>query len=180
MNKHLGYGLLYIILLPFALLLGISTLIFLLASLQAPIGFLAVFIMACFVIYTIASLIFFIKAVNNNQPCKPSLRDWIRINAFVIIIPVIMLLIECIALIAMPKLITEIIAKMKTMQQEIPFSDTSLASIIKGWFYVLLVYSSAMLIHIIYTFRLLKKYRRAFGDYTDQDREIDAIGEENI
>lgn len=161
MSKHPLYGLLYIILLPFALVLGLSILISLPVALGVPIFLISVFVMACFVIYTIATLIFYVKAVQQQKPCKPSLRDWIRVNTFVIIIPTGLFILNCTVVILQPSLINNVIDQFKQIQQqEFPFSPGA----IKAMVYFILVYAVAVFIHIIYTFRLLRIYKASFGD----------------
>ena len=161
MSKHLVYGLLYIILLPFAFMLGLSVLTSLPLALSAPIFLIPVFIMACFVIYTVATLIFYVKAIQQQKACKPSLRDLIRVNAFVVIVPTVLFVLNGVVAVMQPALVNNAINQFKEMQQQpLPVSP----QVITAMLYALLVFAIVMLIHIIYTFRLLRDYKTAFED----------------
>lgn len=173
MSKHPVYGLLYIILLPFALLMGFSVLISLVAALQTPAALIPMFLIACMVIYTITSFIFYSKAVGQGKQCKPSLRDWIRVNAFVSIVVGALLLMESLVVIIEPTLIAKGIEQLKDMQQ-LPMPESQLSQYILYVFYAFLVYSAALVAHIIYTFVLLSKYRAYFGTDTTN---IDSFGQ---
>jgi hypothetical protein len=71
------------ILLPIAAVFGFMDLLFLLSALANPALFLIVFILGAFVIYTFVSLQFLTRGIDSGRQCKPGLRDWIRVNAFV-------------------------------------------------------------------------------------------------
>jgi hypothetical protein len=174
MNKHPFYGLLYIVLFPFGLLIGFSVVVSLIAALQNPTVLIPLFLMACMVIYTITSFIFYVKAVGQGQQCKPSLRDWIRVNAIVSGIVTAILLLESVAVVADPSLVNLGLEKLKEMQQQLPMAEGQLARYILYMFYAILVYSLAMVIHIIYTFALLSKYKNYF---LPDDRSLDSFGE---
>jgi hypothetical protein len=160
MSQHPLYGLLYIVLLPFALLFGLSALSNLILGTQAPALFLVAFLAACYSIYTIATLVFYVKGIQQQRPCKPSLRDWIRVNAFVIVAPTFLFLVNGIAILLKPSLIQGILSQ----YQEIQGGGFALsAGFIRAMIYVLLVYTGVLFVHIIYTFRLLKNYKAVFG-----------------
>jgi hypothetical protein len=101
--------------------------------------------------------------VRRHQMVQPSLRDWIRVNAFVIVVPVFMTLLQSLLGISNSQLLTTEIIKQLHTQQDVPFSDAVLAKYLRWFLFVLLVYSAALLVHIFYTFRLLRQYRSAFG-----------------
>jgi hypothetical protein len=77
------YRIISFILLPVAGILGFFGLFALMAAVANPSFLLGVFMLACIVIYTFCSFSFLSKGILGNRPCKPSLRDWIRVNAFV-------------------------------------------------------------------------------------------------
>src|SRR3954470_1418467 len=77
------YRLLTFILLPIAAILGFLDISLLLLALANPAALLPVFAIACIVIYVFTSFFFLIKGILGGMQCKPSLRDWIRVNAFV-------------------------------------------------------------------------------------------------
>ena len=83
MTKQLTvFRILTFILLPIASLFGVMDLMILPSALANPAILLIVFVLAAFVIYTFTSLRFLTKGIDIGRPCKPSLRDWIRVNAF--------------------------------------------------------------------------------------------------
>lgn len=163
MNKHLAYGLFYILLLPMALLLGLSVLFGLLSAFANPVLLLPFFILACFVVYTIASFVFYIKAVRQQQVCKPSLRDLIRINAFIIMLPALYFILQGVLVFANPGIVKDVIVQLKAMQQPMPaLPDATLARLLLSVYYFFVAYAIAVMIHVVYTFRLLKQYKLFF------------------
>ena len=79
----LVYKILSFLLLPVAAFFGFACLIGLLTALSYPAMMINVFLLACMVIYIIASFIFLTKGVDAGKQCKPVLRDWIRINGVI-------------------------------------------------------------------------------------------------
>ena len=82
-NQILFYLILTFIFLPIAAVLGFFGLFALMGELANPAFLLGVFMLACIVIYTYTSFTFFSKAILRKTICKPSLRDWIKVNAYV-------------------------------------------------------------------------------------------------
>src|SRR5437764_1519642 len=77
------YRLLTFILLPIAVIIGIVDITVLSLALATPSALLLVFAIACIVIYVFTSFSFLTNGIIGGRQCKPSLRDWIRVNAFV-------------------------------------------------------------------------------------------------
>ena len=83
LNSFTFYKVLTYILIPIALFLGFIDTLLLMAALINPASLIYVFILACFVIYTFVSFKFFRQGVQNEQPLKKNLKDWIKVNAIV-------------------------------------------------------------------------------------------------
>src|SRR5436309_5555010 len=77
------YRLLSFVLLPIAVIIGILDIPLFLLALANPAALLPVFALTCIVIYVFTFFTFFIKCILVGRQCKQSLRDWIRVNAFV-------------------------------------------------------------------------------------------------
>jgi hypothetical protein len=159
------------ILLPIAVVFGFLDLFIIISSLANPGLLLVAFIMAAFVIYTFASLQFLTKGLDTGRPCKHSLRDWIRVNAFVSSFMGIMFLLNSLSVffsgdIALRQFVSEFL----TMQPKVPsiLTPELFLRIMKIVAYFLLVVSTALLIHIRLNFRIMKKYSYLFETATPQ------------
>jgi hypothetical protein len=160
MSKHSTYGLFYIVLFPVALILSIIFLICLGPAFSIPILLLLEFVFAGFVVYTITSFIFYNRAIRQQLSYKPSLRDLIRVNAFIIIIPCLYLILQGIIIVANPGIINILIQQVKTVQPQMPpMSEATLAKLLLRLYIFLMVYAIVVIAHVIYTFRLLKQFR---------------------
>jgi len=165
MKQLLPYRIITFILLPIAAVFGLFTLIMLLAALANPAILLGVFLFASMVIYVIASFIFLQKGIDKNQLCNHSLKDWIRVNAFVSIVYCVLMLLNSVTLLGSPKLLNDTIHEMLSQQQNLmPLPEATYIRIIKGVFYFLAIYSAILLVHIILTFRVLKAYKHMFAE----------------
>ncbi len=160
------YKILSIVLLPFAVLFGFSTLVALLVSLANPAILLPVFIMACFVIYTVSSMIFLQKGITKMQPCKASLKDWIKVNGYVCIFLGSMMFINSISLLASKKADIKLIADQMVaseMMQQQHITTGMVLNMIETLSYVLMVFAAVLMLHVYMSFRYLKKYEHVFS-----------------
>ena len=165
MKQLLPYRILSFVLLPIAALLSIMILLMLFMTLANPAVLLPLFMIACVVIYVIATFVFLQKGIDQNKICKSSLRDWIRVNAIVSIIFSVLCFTQSIGLLNSPQLLKEQIAQVAIKQPNFPVgSEAMLAKGIKGTLYFMLIFSGILLIHIIYTFRILKVYKHFFSE----------------
>ena len=167
MQQNTLYKILTYILLPFAILFGIFALIMFFVGIANPVILLPVFIMAGFTIYTITCLIFSIKGISRQQQCKPSLKDWIKVNGYVASAMGAMSLINSFSLIAYPKIqLVKIAGQLLAAQATKPpgISVEVIASAMVVLSYIMLVFAIVLLIQLSITFRLLKKYDYLFGD----------------
>jgi hypothetical protein len=160
------YKVLTYILIPIAFIFGFIDAIGLLISLLNPSGLLEVFIMACFVVYVFTSFKFFKHGIQAGKYFKKSFKDLIKVNAFVSLFFCITICLKSIS-----KLFdnfNEELATMTSMSQKPPpgytqeaFNNLAL-SIMKGTYIFLFITAIICLIHILITFRLLKKHSELF------------------
>lgn len=166
MNQLTVYKIFTFTLLPFAVLFGFTSLFAIFIALANPALLLPVFIMVCFVIYSIASLIFLIKGINRNQFCKPSLKDWIKVNGYVCAALGGMTLANTLVLLSSKKSELKLVAEqMLATQMMKPQGVTadSLIPVITALAVALMLFSLVLLIHVFLNFRLLKKYQHIFS-----------------
>lgn len=160
------YRILTYALLPIAALLGLGALMFLMMALANPALFLPVFTTAATVIYIVASLIFLQTAILGNKACKKSLRDWIRVNAFVAIIVAAGSLMQGISLLRDPAVVKAMEEQYSAMAAQsgndapLPFDMAVLMRAV-AWFVI--GFAVALITHILLGFRLLKQYAGYFA-----------------
>jgi len=160
------YRILTYALLPIAAALGLGALMFLMMALANPALFLPVFTTAATVIYIVASLIFLQTAILGNKACKKSLRDWIRVNAFVAIIVAAGSLMQGISLLRDPAVVKAMEEQYSAMAAQsgndapLPFDMAVLMRAV-AWFVI--GFAVALITHILLGFRLLKQYAGYFA-----------------
>ena len=160
------YRILTYALLPIAALLGLGALMFLMMALANPALFLPVFTTAATVIYIVASLIFLQTAILGNKACKKSLRDWIRVNAFVAIVVAAGSLMQGISLLRDPTVVKAMEEQYSAMAAQsgndapLPFDMAVLMRAV-AWFVI--GFAVALITHILLGFRLLKQYAGYFA-----------------
>ncbi len=167
MNQLTLFRILTFILLPLASIFGVIDFLMLATALANPAMLLPVFILAAFVIYTFASLRFLTKSIDINKPCKPSLRDWIRVNAFVSAFMGIMLLLNTLTIFFMSDImlrqaLTEILEKQVNVPPMLNIELFIKIMKLAAWF--MLFVSVILLTHIILNFRLMKLYKHLFQE----------------
>jgi hypothetical protein len=153
------------ILIPIAAMFGFIDILFILSALANPGLLLIAFILAAFVIYAFVSLRFLLKGIDTGRPCKPSLRDWIRVNAFVSSFMGIMFLLNALSIFFTSDIVLrQYISQFMEMQSNIPpmLNLDLFLSIMKGMAYFMFLLGIVLLIHIQLNFRLLKKYGYLF------------------
>jgi len=157
------YRVLTFILLPIAAIFGFIDLSLLLMALANPAALLPVFAIACIVIYVFTSLSFLTKGIMGGRQCKPSLRDWIRVNAFVSIAFSALGIIEYITLLS-NKTVVAAVVKQAMQQQSLPagMSAGQLEQMLLSFLFFFFIFSIVLLIHIYMTFRLLKQFDYLF------------------
>ncbi|MES2331015.1 MAG: hypothetical protein V4539_15535 [Bacteroidota bacterium] len=160
------FRILTFILLPIAAMFGFMDILFLLSALANPALLLIAFILGAFVIYTFVSLQFLLKGIDTGRQCKPSLRDWIRVNAFVSSFMGIMFLLNALSIFFTNDLtLREYVSQFMQAQPNIP-SMLNLAlfmTIMKGMAWFMFFLAIFLLVHIQLNFRLLKMYGHLFN-----------------
>ncbi len=154
------------ILVAFAAVMCIVALFALLVSFANPSMFLPVFMLAGVIIYTFTSFYFDRKGIQKGIACKPSLRDWIRVNAFVTIAFSVTTLIDSINFLSHPALINDFSKQMMKSQPSYAsagITQAYLVHFLKTAFYIICSYCVLLLLHVAATFTLLKRYRYLFG-----------------
>ncbi|SJZ96632.1 hypothetical protein [Sediminibacterium ginsengisoli] len=159
------FRLLTFILLPFAGIFGLFALLFLLAALVNPAILLAAFLFACIAIYSFTSLSFLQKGIESGRPCKPGLRDWIRVNAYVCVFVGIMFFLNAVSI-----FISDPATLRSAMTQLIEAQSGAGAGIdvdmfmriLKGMAGFFFFFSILLLVHVFLNFRLMKIYRHVF------------------
>lgn len=153
------------ILVPIALLFGLIDLIMFMMALANPALLLIVFAMACFVIYVFASLRFLLQGISIERPCKASLKDWIKVNAYgTLFISSMFLLNSSAAFFINDINLTQMLGEMIDQQPELS-GKVSLALFVKMFRVVsaiMFVLSILIIAHVLINFKLIKKYAHLF------------------
>ena len=166
MNLLSVFRILTFILLPIATIFGFMALLFLLTALANPAFLLIVFLFSCMVIYSFASLSFLSKGIETGRPCKPSLRDWIRVNAYVCIFIGVLFLMNSLSVFLMSQVsLRQIVVQMLETQPNIPatLNPDFFLRILKLVSGFMLFVSVILLAHIFINFKMLKRYNHIFS-----------------
>ncbi|RTL58865.1 MAG: hypothetical protein EKK37_11110 [Sphingobacteriales bacterium] len=167
MDRIKLYKVLTFILIPFAAIFGLLAILMLLVALGNPVLLLPVFMMIGFAIYTGCSSIFLFKGIINNQPLKPSLKDWTKVNGYVSSAMGVMTLINTITLMSTSKTeLRKIADQALSMQSNKPpgFDADVFVKMMSAMSWGLLAFAIILIIHLLYTFTFLKKYQHLFGN----------------
>ena len=154
------------LLIPVAILFGLMDIIMLFMALANPAILLIVFALACFVMYTFTSLRFLLEGIVNNQHCKSSLKDWIKVNAYVTLFLFIMFFMNSAATFFIDDItLRQTLSEMMDQQPELA-GKISLDFFIKIFHVVsgiMFVISSLIIIHVLMNFKFLKRYQDLFS-----------------
>jgi hypothetical protein len=159
------FRILTFILLPIAAMFGFIDIIFILSALANPALLLVAFILAAFVIYTFASLKFLSKGLDTGRPCNPSLRDWIRVNAFVSSFMGVMFLLNSLSVFFTSEVtLRQYLSQFLESQPNVPamLNLELFLTIMKIMAWFMFFVSVVLLIHIRLNFRIMKKYGYLF------------------
>lgn len=165
MTQLIIYRILTYILIPIAAFFGFMGFLILIPAIGNPPMWLMLFLFASIVIYTIKSLKFLRSGIERNAACKPNLRDWIRVNAFVCLAMGAMFLFNAIGIYMLDTIaLREFVEKTIESQPNLPegINPDLFVSIIKGVAGFMLVVSIVILTHVILTFSMLKKFGHLF------------------
>ena len=167
MKQLTVYKTLTFILLPFSVIFGLLAVVMFFVALANPVLLFPVFMMVGFTIYTICSTVFLFKGITNNKPCKPSLKDWVKVNGYVSSAMGVMTLINTITLMNTSKQeLRKYAAQMLAIQTAKPqgFNADMFVQMMSAMSWGLLAFSIILVIHLLYTFTFLKKYQHLFGN----------------
>ncbi len=167
MNQLTIFKIISFLLVPVALLFGFLCIIVLIMALSAnPALLLMAFAMGCFVIYVFASLNFLLSGIKNERPCKSSLKDWIKVNAYGSLFISVLFLMNASAVFFINDInLRQVISEMMEQQPEIS-GKISLESFIKMFRVVAAIMfciSTLTITHILIQFKLLKRYDYLFS-----------------
>jgi hypothetical protein len=163
------FRILTFVLLPIAALFGVLDFFMLFAALANPAMLFIVFVMAGFVIYSFSSLRFLTKGIDLNKPCKPSLKDWIKVNGYVSVFMGVSFLMNALTIFFSSEAnLKQILNTFLETQSNVPPMLTPEIFIyaMKIAAYFLFFVSVVLLAHIPVTFRLLKQYGYLFEEPT--------------
>jgi hypothetical protein len=161
------YRLLSYLLLPVAILFSFFALAMLVMALGNLAALLPLFLVAATVIYIITSFMFMQRGVLGGQPLKHSLRDWVKVNAYVALFFAISSLSQTVAFLGNPQLLEQVLDQAKgmvaTMQQANPgVKMPDMATVMKGVLWLMAIISTVLLAHIFMGLTLLRRYANLF------------------
>jgi hypothetical protein len=167
MNQLTVFKLISFLLVPVALLFGLMSIIIFMMALSAnPALLLMAFAMACFVMYVFASLYFLMFSINNQRPCKSSLKDWIKVNAYGSLFISVLFLMNASAVFFINDInLRQIISEMMEQQPAISGKITldvfiKMFRVVAGLMFII---SALTITHILMNFKLLKRYDYLFS-----------------
>ena len=115
------------------------------------------------VIYSIASFLFLLNGIDGKRQLQPKLRDWIKVNAYVALVFVMMNIFQSIAVLQNPAILSDAVKQVTDMQQsKLPVSSALMLRVMKAVVWFMLFYAVILGVHISFTFRYLKQYAHLF------------------
>jgi hypothetical protein len=168
------YRILTYVLLPFACFFSLIAVVTFFVALANPALFIRVFMVAAFCIYFFCTFRFLHTGILEQQPLKTKLRDWIKVNAYVALPFGILEFMQSSTIIGKPELLADAVAQLVEMQQRMGLPAQSTAGFDKlliAFVYIVLVFALVLLVHIMLTFSLVKKYQHFFAGSESQGAE---------
>jgi len=164
MNRLTIYRLVSYALLPVAVVLGLATVVALFFALGNLAMLFSVFLTGATVIYIFSSFIFLQRGIGKKIACKQSLKDLIKVNAYVALFFSILGLMQGIMILLNPEASKLFLDNMMAMQANNTHApDTaSLMKVVKVVLYFMIALSSLLLFHLGATFRYLRQYQDIF------------------
>ncbi len=139
----------------FCTLLAVTTVLGFIAVLANPAALLQVFLFASVVLYGWFANRFYSSAVVKNEKMTKKQKDWLQVNAIVAFIFSVLGISNGIYIIYNPKMFDDLL---KQMPEQITNPQGLLTSVAV----VLLVCCSILLVHIAWTYLLIRKYKENF------------------
>ena len=175
MKSLVLYRILSYFLIITAALLGFVCLFAILIALSNPALLLSVFVIVAVVIYSFASFIFLVKGIDGSRQLKSKLKDFIKVNAYVALVFMVMNIVQSFSIISNPVILNDAISQVTALQNgKSPLSAALMLKMMKAVVWFMLFYSVILGIHISITFRLLKQYVHLFADKNSED--INSLG----
>ncbi|MDB5249340.1 MAG: hypothetical protein JWQ40_3734 [Segetibacter sp.] len=147
------YRLLSAIINAVALLLSISMLFSIPMLLSSAQTMLPAFMMLAVILYSWFSFKFRREVLQQQKIVNHSLRDWVRVNGIVTLIFSIMTILGLLPLLKNPQPFLDAV---KNFGVDMPLKTAT------TFFFTMLTYATILLIHIVWTFALMKKYKEFF------------------
>ena len=169
MGNHRFYRIINIIILPVSAFIALQVLMSIFVALANPAMLLGIFVLACVPLYAFTANYFYNKSIKKGEYCKPSLKDWIKVNAIVSLIFCALAIFGCLGLLMLldnEKRLNELLQQMPSSPTG-PLSMEEFKKLLKFYVYFFLPFTILLVIHIIITFRLLRKYKHMFGYSTN-------------
>jgi hypothetical protein len=114
------------------------------------------FIAACLVIYSVLTGMFSRMVLMLQQPIRYSLKDWIKVNAYVSVIYTGLSMIASAVLLGNQSLLKTI------YQQQVGAASAITEAQLRSFLTANLIITSIIFIHCIWTLRLVKRFREYF------------------
>jgi len=161
--KLIIYRIFSFLLLPIAIIFAISVLLFLRAAFSNPQMLIPLFLIACIAIYSFAALNFLIRGIDGKKNLGRSLKDWIKVNAFVSSVFALLMISQCIIFLLHPEMLQSVAAQAKqNAGAELKLSDTALQNYLRATSYFFLVYAIVLMAHIVMSFQYIRMYNYLF------------------
>ncbi len=124
---------------------------------------LPVFLVACIAIYIFSSFTFVLNGIIKGKVCKSSLKDWIKVNAFVSLFFSSLCVTNFIYLRSKPELMKDFTKQILATQKNIPPEAMAiLPQLINGILYTMLGLGIILLVHISLSFTFIKTKSNLF------------------
>jgi hypothetical protein len=170
MNQITLFRILSFILLPIALFFIVMDLIAIIMALGNPSLLFPVFLLTGMIIYVFTSFYFLMMGLNRNQVLGASVKDWIKVNAYVTLFLGFQFMLISVSIFFMGEAsLNDFAEKAMAGQPNMPSQmNTGLfLKMLKGMAYFFFFLSLALLVHINICFKLLKQYASLFLQKAD-------------
>lgn len=147
------YKILTYIVAAVAAMLALSLLVSIPLLFSSALTMLSGFMMVSIILYAWFVFKFLRDVVQQQNPVKLKLKDWIKVNGIVCLVFSAIIFLDVVVLLQRPELYAEIL---KSSTLDIPMQSITSA------FYVMLVYSVILFIHVLWTFSLMRKHKAYF------------------
>jgi hypothetical protein len=147
-----------------AALIGFFSFFLLLSALANLQILIPTFVMICIVIYSFASNYFLNKAIVKEINCKQGLKDLIKVNAFVVLLYLVLNISQSIQILLNPQKIEQAVKEIASANTQI-FAKIQLQKVVyyfKLATIISAIYGIVLLVHVVFTFKFLKAFNHKF------------------